>query len=323
MRDHPHRSDTPRVKMASNARVPRRRAGFTLIELLVVIGIIVLLISLLLPALGKAREAGRTVICLSNMKQIAAAFNLYAQDFKGTIWEAGHPSPFRFWHSGPTNPLQPISASNPAAVGPAFEYLSRVDRAFECPTNKRKSPVRISFSPTDPVWNDPQNRSQIALFNDFLGTRGYNFDYTMLTGASGARLDAQTLVGWENRVANRSGQQGRPTNPPIANITLFRSLPVFWEEDTRWWNGESPDGLFSNWDQLTNRHGRKGHLAFLDGSVELWQAPRGGNDAVQTDLGDFVANDIFASSRGATTWLPVAPSWPATNRTFGWFNNPR
>jgi prepilin-type N-terminal cleavage/methylation domain-containing protein/prepilin-type processing-associated H-X9-DG protein len=55
----------------------KTRAGFTLIELLVVIAIIALLIGILLPALGKARSAGRTAVCLSSQKQMATALASY------------------------------------------------------------------------------------------------------------------------------------------------------------------------------------------------------------------------------------------------------
>ena len=56
----------------------RRRHAFTLVELLVVIGIIALLISVLLPALNKARESAKRTQCLSNLRQIAVLLNMYA-----------------------------------------------------------------------------------------------------------------------------------------------------------------------------------------------------------------------------------------------------
>ena len=66
-----------------------RTCAFTLVELLVVIGIIALLISILLPALSKARESANTVKCLSNMKQIVAAAQLYTVDSKGKMLPCG------------------------------------------------------------------------------------------------------------------------------------------------------------------------------------------------------------------------------------------
>ena len=63
-------SNTPRLVVAG---------AFTLIELLVVVAIIALLISILLPALNKARDQGKQTICLSNMKTMGEAAHFYAQ----------------------------------------------------------------------------------------------------------------------------------------------------------------------------------------------------------------------------------------------------
>lgn len=76
-----------------NSHTPGNQRGFTLVELLVVIGIIAVLISILLPALSKARESAQRVACLSNQRQVYYGALLFATDHQdhlppGTSWSA-------------------------------------------------------------------------------------------------------------------------------------------------------------------------------------------------------------------------------------------
>ncbi|MCK4623837.1 MAG: type II secretion system protein, partial [Phycisphaerae bacterium] len=67
----------------------RQQKAFTLVELLVVVAIIALLVSILLPSLGLAKEAARRVTCSTNLRNLGLAANLYASENDDWLPPAG------------------------------------------------------------------------------------------------------------------------------------------------------------------------------------------------------------------------------------------
>src|SRR5438874_12314143 len=104
--------------------------AFTLIELLVVIAIIAILASLLLPALARAKEKGKSTKCLSNEKQIALGYLLYASDNSDYLPLAAH--------EGDAAPCQWFFEISPYIANKAGSYTGLVARAnvVACPSAK-------------------------------------------------------------------------------------------------------------------------------------------------------------------------------------------
>ena len=112
------------AESANNAGLtePDSRCGlaFTLIELLVVVAIIAILAGMLLPALAAAKEAGRSIKCLSNLRQLGQASYLYSDDH-----EEHFPS-FREWLYSRVGDL---------TTGTLYPYLGS-EQVFACPTDQ-------------------------------------------------------------------------------------------------------------------------------------------------------------------------------------------
>ena len=115
----------------------RGRGAFTLVELLVVIGIIALLVSILLPALNKAREDAKRVRCLSNQRQLVMAWQMYASDCKGhfagantPVFSAAGPDGKGWWNwAAAGNTLDCLYQ------GKLWPYLKNYD-VYKCPNDR-------------------------------------------------------------------------------------------------------------------------------------------------------------------------------------------
>jgi len=107
---------TERQLLRSVAMVSRR--GFTLIELLVVIAIIAILAGMLFPVFANAREKGRQAVCISNLRQLAMAMVMYAEDNNGGFVPAQSPDNLMRWHGRRDSWDQPFDPRR----GPLWDY---------------------------------------------------------------------------------------------------------------------------------------------------------------------------------------------------------
>jgi prepilin-type N-terminal cleavage/methylation domain-containing protein/prepilin-type processing-associated H-X9-DG protein len=125
--------------VAKKEAVVKRKLGFTLIELLVVVAIIALLVAILLPSLGKARERARTVRCLANLKAFALGVSVYANtsnDFcppSATGAGAVEYTYYPLMAAGAIiNPNIPDNGFTPSATGAGYPAMS-LRSVFMCP----------------------------------------------------------------------------------------------------------------------------------------------------------------------------------------------
>jgi len=138
--------------------VSSRRKGFTLIELLVVIAIIGILAAMVFPVFARARESARKAVCLSNVKNIALAFQMYLADNNDTLPPAEHRQEVMDFFNQATgscgckaDACNFVNLANPYLTWPVIldEYVKNRD-VWRCPSAQVQGGA--SFIVPDPNW---------------------------------------------------------------------------------------------------------------------------------------------------------------------------